>query len=71
MFKFYMGFFFFNLSGVALWPVAVHTEVHFLAPLSCNEKQRAALSSAANNAALGPHGSLIGYLLYIQTFDLQ
>lgn len=62
---------FLQLSGLTLWPVAVHTEAHFLSPLSCNEKQRAALSSAANNAALGPHGSLMGSLLYIQTFDLH
>lgn len=61
----------FHLSGLTLWPVAVHTEAHFLFSLSCNEKQRAALSSAGNNAALGPHGSLMGSLLYIQTFDLH
>lgn len=36
-----------------------------------NEKQRAALSSAPNNAPLGPHGSLISYLFYIWTFDVR
>lgn len=60
----------FPLSGLTLWPVAVHTAL-FQSPLSVNEKQRAALSSAANNAALSPRGSLLGCLLYIQTFHLH
>jgi len=49
----------------------VLTLLHNLSPLSCNEKQRAALSSAGNNRALGLHGLLIGSLLYIQTLDLH
>lgn len=59
----------FHSSGITFWPVSGRTEAHFLSRLPWNEKQRAALSSAGNNAALGPHGPLIGSLLYIQTFD--
>lgn len=63
------GLFICQASPYDLW--RLHTEAHFLSPLWRNEKQRAVLSSARNNAALAPHGSLIGPLLYIQTFDLH
>lgn len=56
-------------SPYDLWQCTL--EPIFCLLLSCNEKQRAALSSAGNNAALDPHGSLIGPLLNIRPFDLH